>query len=103
MRKENLNPRKVGIDRRFLVLIFASALLLSPRLAWSQGDVIQSVWVHQVPRPPAGDFWDPVVLNIFSPRGVYPDIVVCVTSSLSPRTCRELCPDAQLQPGSTES
>lgn len=75
-------------------------LLAQPVAVWSQTAahlVVESVWIHDVPGPPQGDFWDSAVANLFSlfanQAAIYPDVVVCATSASEQRRCAELCPD----------
>jgi len=92
------------VTLKIMVLVLIAAASAPVSSAWSQvyQEVVTEVWVHDVPAPPAGDFWDPVIgnpLGVFSGRGlagVYPDIMVCARPLAGgARTCTSVCWDVQ--------
>jgi len=96
-------------------LLSAAGLTMTVRPAAPQvvaQEVLQSVWVHDVPGPPSGDFWDPVTRSVFGiltgQASIYPDVRVCVTTTLNGHACTEVCRNAQLDttlggPGKSQS
>jgi hypothetical protein len=84
-------------------LLSVAVLVLSVRAVSPQvvsQEVLQSVWVHDVPGPPQGDFWDSVTRSalgiLMGQASIYPDVRVCVTTSQRAHACTEVCPNAQL-------
>lgn len=95
---------------RALVALIVWALLIpaTPTAQDPAGSVtmqvlVKGVWVHDVPPPPQGDFWDPVlgsVIGLFAGRaGIYPDVTVCArpaNASVTGRIrCAPVCVDLQ--------
>ena len=90
-------------------LLFLASIALSTATLLAQdppGSVamtvrVRGVSIFDVPGPPQGDFWDPVMTNVFGlfagRAGMYPDVVVCArpprTGAI--RTCALVCPDVQ--------
>jgi hypothetical protein len=88
------------------------ALLLLPLAspiaqAQTTQKLVTEIWVHDVPGPPQGDFWDSVVGNVFgtlaNPASIYPDAMVCVRPLAGTdrdfsctSVCRNLQGDARL-------
>lgn len=81
-----------------LVLIAAVAVPVSGAGSQVTQELVTEVWVHDVPGPPTGDFWDPVIgnpLGMFSGSGfagVYPDVMVCARPlGGGARSCTSVC------------
>jgi hypothetical protein len=81
----------------FGIFALAAPLARSEVIAW---EVVTDVWVHDVPGPPQGDFWDSVTGNLFSMLGnagaIYPDIELCArpVRGGTPQ-CIDVCWDVQ--------
>ncbi|MBL8270113.1 MAG: hypothetical protein JNL55_27195 [Steroidobacter sp.] len=76
--------------------MIALALSLSARAQ----QLVTDVWVHDVPGPPQGDFWDSTIssaLGLFSGKaGIYPDVTVCMRPFAGgDRSCTSVCVDLQ--------
>jgi hypothetical protein len=61
---------------------------------------VTDVWVHDVPGPPHGDFWDPPsehLLGAFvNPASIYPDVMLCARQYGGGKpTCTAVCWDLQ--------
>ncbi len=87
-----------------LYVVLSSVFVVGfTQLAWPQTrmqEVVTEVWVHDVPGPPQGEFWDSVAGNLFStlshPGGIYPDVMVCARPiSGGKPTCTDVCWDMQ--------
>lgn len=79
---------------------FALALLLlaGPAGAQTLQRIVTGVWVHDVPGPPEGQFWDPVgehLLSTFTnPTSVYPDVMICARpATVATPHCSKICWD----------
>jgi hypothetical protein len=98
-----LRPGPAAIRRRAAILLLATLCPLSWERAASQApseETVTEVWVHDVPGPPEGDFWDPVsqhLLSVFTnPASVYPDVMVCARPLAGGKpTCTRVCWDLQ--------
>ena len=85
------------------ILLLAALCPLSWETAASQAaseETVTDVWVHDVPGPPEGDFWDPVSQHLLSAltnaASVYPDVMVCVRPLAGGKpTCTGVCRDLQ--------
>lgn len=92
-------PTPAAIRRRAAILLLATLCPLSWGRAASQApseETVTEVWVHDVPGPPQGDFWDPVsqhLLSVFTnPASVYPDVMVCARPLAGGKpTCTGVC------------
>jgi len=78
----------------------ALTLLLAagPVEAQTLQQVVTHVWVHDVPGPPQGDFWDPAAEHLLStftnPASVYPDVMVCARpATVAAPHCSTVCWD----------
>lgn len=63
-------------------------------------ELVTEVWVHDVPGPPTGDFWDSALASAFGlfagKAGVYPDVMVCMRPFPGGiRSCTSVCVDLQ--------
>lgn len=74
------------------------ALLLLGSVAGAQTlqESVTDVWVHDVPNPPEGDFWHPVISHLFSsfthPTSIYPNVMVCARPlTLATPHCSSIC------------
>ena len=73
-------------------------LVAGPVGAQTLQEVVTAVWVHDVPGPPQGDFWDPAAEHLLStftnPASVYPDVMICARPAriAAPR-CSSICWD----------
>lgn len=66
--------------------------------AQSPQEVVTGVWVHDVPGPPEGQFWDSAAEHLLStfthPTSVYPDVVVCARpATIAKPHCSKICWD----------
>jgi|SRR6185437_1631089 len=78
----------------------ALTLLLVTRAVGAQTvqEVVTDVWVHDVPGPPGGGFWDPAAAHLLStftnPASVYPDVMVCARpATVAAPRCTKICWD----------
>ena len=82
-----------------LPLILLPLLVHAAQAQMAAHVVVEDIWIHDVPGPPQGDFWDPIIANLFSVLAnagtIYPDVKTCAKSSAGATTCAELCPDFQ--------
>jgi hypothetical protein len=73
-------------------------LLAGPVGAQTLQESVTAVWVHDVPGPPQGDFWDPVVEHLLStftnPASIYPDVMICARPlKVATPQCSSICWD----------
>lgn len=73
-------------------------LVTGPVGAQSLQEVVTHVWVHDVPGPPVGDFWDSAAGHLLStftnPASVYPDVMVCARPvRVAAPHCTKICWD----------
>lgn len=73
-------------------------LVTAPADAQTLQEVVTDVWVHDVPGPPRGDFWDPAAEHLLStftnPAGVYPDVMICARpATVAAPRCTAICWD----------
>jgi len=77
-------------------LPLAFLLIAGPAGAQSLQESVTTVWVHDVPNPPQGDFWHPVAEHLLSsftdPASIYPNVEVCARPLMraTPR-CSSIC------------
>ncbi|HJS88354.1 MAG TPA: hypothetical protein VJ738_00125 [Steroidobacteraceae bacterium] len=77
--------------------LLLTLLLLAPSApAQTLEESVTTVWVHDVPGPPQGDFWHPVISNLFStfshPGSVYPNVMVCARPlTIAAPRCSSIC------------
>lgn len=76
----------------FLMLLLAAA----PAGAQTLEESVTTVWVHDVPGPPQGDFWHPVTANLLSmfsrPGSIYPNVMVCARPlTVATPHCSSIC------------
>ncbi|HZT01646.1 MAG TPA: hypothetical protein VFA39_05205 [Steroidobacteraceae bacterium] len=78
----------------------ALTLLLGagPLHAQTLQKVVTHVWVHDVPGPPEGQFWDSAAGHLLStftnPTSVYPDVMVCARpAKVAAPHCSKVCWD----------
>lgn len=73
-------------------------LVAGPVDAQTLQRVVTDVWVHDVPGPPQGQFWDSVgehLLSTFTnPASVYPDVMICARpAKYAAPHCSKICWD----------
>lgn len=79
-------------------LVLTVLLVAGPAGAQTLQESVTAVWVHDVPGPPQGDFWDSAVGHLFStftnPASVYPDVMVCARPlNVATPHCSRICWD----------
>ena len=79
-------------------LALTMLLVTGPVGAQTVQEVVTDVWVHDVPGPPGGDFWDPAAEHLLStftnPASVYPDVMLCARpASVAAPHCTKVCWD----------
>ena len=92
----------------FVLALIAAVMALDARAQDPGGSAamqvhVRRVWVHDVPGPPQGDFWDSAIssaLGLFAGRaGIYPDVVVCARPARAANArgacTQEVCTDLQ--------
>lgn len=83
-----------------LLCLLGVALAPCARADVVSWEVVTDIWVHDVPGPPEGDFWDSVMGNLLGVFGnaatIYPDVMVCARPMAggNPK-CTEVCWDLQ--------
>lgn len=77
--------------------LLVTLLLVSvPAGAQTLQESVTEVWVHDVPGPPQGDFWHPVVEHLLSaftdPASIYPNVEVCARPlTVATPHCTSVC------------
>jgi hypothetical protein len=79
-------------------LALSLLLVTGPAGAQALQQSVTAVWVHDVPGPPQGDFWDPVSEHLLSafthPASIYPDVMVCARPlQIAKPHCASICWD----------
>lgn len=71
-------------------------LVAVPMGARAGQEIVTDVWIHDVPGPPGGGFWDPAAENLLStftnPASVYPDVMICARpATVAAPHCAKIC------------